>query len=129
MGLVKILNLIASIDFCAIFSFAANQIPDNLQKFDPKKAPPPTAGSLEKKKFQIQKLAYEIQTYIDKFMALYAGSTTVSSFISNNPQTQRELKNLICASYFNIRRSKRRKFFCFISRSRILSSFSSSNYK
>lgn len=95
MGLVKILNLIASIDFCAIFSFAANQIPDNLQKFDPKKAPPPTAGSLEKKKFQIQKLAYEIQTYIDKFMALYAGSTTVSSFISNNPQTQRELKNLI----------------------------------
>jgi len=95
MGLVKILNLIASIDFCAIFSFAANQIPDNLQKFDPKKAPPPTAGSLEKKKFQIQKLAYEIQTYVDKFMALYAGSTTVSSFISNNPQTQRELKNLI----------------------------------
>ena len=95
MGLVKILNLIASIDFCAIFSFAANQIPDNLQKFDPKKAPPPTAGSLEKKKFQIQKLAYEIQTYIDKFMALYAGATTVSSFISNNPQTQRELKNLI----------------------------------
>ena len=95
MGLVKILNLIASIDFCAIFSFAANQIPDNLQKFDPKKAPPPTAGSLEKKKFQIQKLAYEIQSYIDKFMALYAGATTVSSFISNNPQTQRELKNLI----------------------------------
>ena len=95
MGLIKILNLIASIDFCAIFSFAANQIPDDLQKFDPKKAPPPTAGSLEKKKFQIQKLAYEIQTYVDKFMALYAGSTTVSSFISNNPQTQRELKNLI----------------------------------
>jgi hypothetical protein len=28
-------------------------------------------------------------------MALYAGATTVSSFISNNPQTQRELKNLI----------------------------------
>lgn len=95
LGLVRILNIIAGIDFCAVFSFAANQIPDNLQKFDPKKAPPPTAGSLEKKKFQIQKYAYDIQSYIDKFMALYAGATTVSSFISNNPQTQRELKNLI----------------------------------
>lgn len=95
IGLVRILNTIAGIDFCAIFSFAANQIPDNLKKFDPKKAPPPTAGSLEKKKYQIQKLAYDIQTYIDKFMALYSGATTVSSFISNNPQTQRELKNLI----------------------------------
>jgi len=95
MGLVRILNLIAEIDFCAIFSFAANQIPDNLQKFDPKKAPPPSAGSLEKKKYQIQKLAYEIQGYIDKFMALYAGATTVSSFISNNPETQKALKDLI----------------------------------
>jgi hypothetical protein len=95
MGLVKILNLIAGIDFCAIFSFAANQIPDNLQKFDPKKAPPRSAGSLEKKKYQIQKLAYDVQGYIDKFMALYAGATTVSSFLSNNPETQKALKDLI----------------------------------
>jgi len=95
MGLVRILNLIAGIDFCAIFSFAANQIPDNLQKFDPKKAPPRSAGSLEKKKYQIQKLAYDVQGYIDKFMALYSGATTVSSFISNNPETQKALKDLI----------------------------------
>jgi hypothetical protein len=94
LGLLKLLNIIATIDFCAIFSFAANQIPDNLQKFDPNKQPD-DKSPLGKSKWQIQKYAYDIQKYIDNFMATYAGSQTAIDFIPFNEDTKRELNNLI----------------------------------
>ena len=94
LGLIRVLNSIASIDFCAIFSFAANQIPDNLQKFDPTKQPEDQTP-LGRRKWQIQKNAYDVQVIIDKFMSVYAGSNTALSLVPKNSQTQRALKSLI----------------------------------
>ena len=68
-GLVNLLNLIISVDLCAIFNYALNQVPGG-KKFDPndKSESKTTLGNI---KYQVQYAAYEIQTLIDNYYGSY----------------------------------------------------------
>jgi len=80
-GLINILNLLASIDLCAIFSFAANKLGNQFgtKKFNPKDKDSQTKTTLGKIKFEIQYAAYQIQTIIDGYYTSYGDLRTIES--------------------------------------------------
>ena len=77
-GVIKLLEGIASVDLCNIFNYALNQIPGGLP-FNPNE-PPPTDDVIARKKWQIQKKAYDTQQFIDKYYREYLDN--------NNPQSK-----------------------------------------
>jgi hypothetical protein len=67
-GLMKILDIMSSIDFCDIVNYGISKIGNQSNKksqFDPNKPPEKDASKLDIQKFKLQKLAYEIQLLID----------------------------------------------------------------
>lgn len=84
-GLLSIVDTVASVDLCNIINYLINQIPGG-KAFDPN-VPPKTNNPLERSKYQLQKIAYEIQTKIDQYSNLYLDP--------NNLQSRLELSNLI----------------------------------
>ena len=77
-GVIKLLEGIASVDLCNVFNYALNQIPGGLP-FNPNE-PPPTNDVVARKKWQIQKKAYDTQQLIDKYYREYLDN--------NNPQSK-----------------------------------------
>jgi len=75
-GIIKLLEVVASVDFCNLVNYAINQVPGG-KKFDPKSNPP--TDSLGKKKWQIQKKAFDIQTYIDDYYKKYGDAQNPES--------------------------------------------------
>jgi len=77
-GIINLLGGIASVDFCNVLNYALNQVPDGTP-FDPTK-PPPVNEPLQRKKWQIQKAAYDVQQFIDDYYRDYLDN--------NNPQSR-----------------------------------------
>jgi hypothetical protein len=69
LGLNPILDIMLSVDFCNIITYALSKIPLTKKGagFDPTKPPPDGASALKKNKYKLQKLAYDIQIAIDTF--------------------------------------------------------------
>lgn len=69
LGLNPILDIMLSVDFCNIITYASSKIPLTKKGlgFDPTKPPPDGASALKKNKYKLQKLAYDIQIAIDTF--------------------------------------------------------------
>ena len=77
-GILNLLGGLASVDFCNVLNYALNQVPDGTP-FDPTK-PPPVNEPLQRKKWQIQKAAYDVQQFIDDYYRDYLDN--------NNPQSR-----------------------------------------
>jgi len=79
-GLINVLNLLASIDLCAIFSFSANKLGNQFgtKPFNPKDKSS-TNTPLGNTKYQIQYAAYQIQTIIDGYYTSYGDLRTNES--------------------------------------------------
>lgn len=84
-GLLSIVDDVASVDLCNIINYLINQIPGG-KPFDPN-VPPKTNNPLERSKYQLQKIAYEVQIKIDEYSNLYLDP--------NNLQSRIGLSNLI----------------------------------
>jgi hypothetical protein len=69
-GILNILNEIATVDFCNLINYALSKTPGG-KSFDPEN-PPPTNNQLERSKWALQKIAYDIQTYIDRYYKSYS---------------------------------------------------------
>lgn len=69
-GVLNILNDVAGVDFCNIINYLISQAPQGV-KFDPNN-PPQNAGRIESAKWTLQKTAFDVQTYIDKYYTSYA---------------------------------------------------------
>jgi len=76
-GLINLLGDLASVNFCDIFNYSLNQIPD-AKSFDPNQNPEELTG-LERKKWKLQKTAYDVQKFIDQYYIDYADSTNPES--------------------------------------------------
>lgn len=97
-GLLKILDAISSVDFCNIINYGISQIGNQSNKknqFDPSKPPNENASQLDKQKFKLQKLAYQIQSLIDSI------PTDINSISSDGKK--KEVFNVIqnISSIFN----------------------------
>ncbi len=77
-GIINLLGGLASVDFCNVLNYALNQVPDGTP-FDPTK-PPPVNEPIQRKKWQIQKAAYDVQQFIDDYYRDYLDS--------NNPESR-----------------------------------------
>lgn len=75
-GVIKLLEVVASVDFCNIVNYAINQVPGGKQ-FNPKD-PVPT-DPLGKKKWYIQNNAFKIQTFIDDYYSQYGDAKSPDS--------------------------------------------------
>lgn len=84
-GILNLLNDIAGIDFCNLINYLISQAPEG-PKFDPEN-PPVNAGRIESAKWTLQKTAFDVQTYIDKYYTSYAEDI--------NSQSKDALYNLI----------------------------------
>jgi hypothetical protein len=74
IGISGLLDLFVSIDLCNVLSYGANQLADpngNSNSFNPKKEPDNNASNLAKKKWKLQKKAYNIQKQIDGYYTQY----------------------------------------------------------
>ena len=74
IGVSGLLDLFVSIDLCNVLSYGTNQLANpngNSNSFDPKKAPDNNASNIAKKKWKLQKKAYNIQKEIDSYYAQY----------------------------------------------------------
>jgi len=69
-GVLNVLNDVAGIDFCNIVNYLLSQAPQGI-KFDPNN-PPVNQGRIENAKWTLQKTAFDVQTYIDKYYTSYA---------------------------------------------------------
>ena len=78
-GLLSVVDTIASIDFCNIINFLINQIPGG-KPFDPN-IPPKTNDPIERSKYQLQKIAYDVQSKIDQYSNLYLDPNNLQSRI------------------------------------------------
>ena len=76
-GIIKLLETVASVDFCNILNYAINEIPGG-KPFDPDPSKAPT-DLLGKKRWQIQNQAYNIQKYIDDYYAKYGDAKNTES--------------------------------------------------
>lgn len=85
-GIINAFTDIADVDYCNIINWAINQVPGGTV-FDPTKEPPRTASRFEKAKYAIQKGAFEVQSYIDKYYAEYGNL--------NNPSSRAGLSGLL----------------------------------
>lgn len=77
-GIINLLEGIASVDFCNILNYSLNQVPDG-KSFDPNQKPPVDEPIL-RKKWQLQKAAYDVQQFIDEYYREYLDT--------NNPQSR-----------------------------------------
>jgi hypothetical protein len=77
-GIINLLEGIASVDFCNILNYSLNQVPDG-KAFDPNQQPP-TNEPILRKKWQLQKTAYDVQQFIDEYYREYLDT--------NNPQSK-----------------------------------------
>jgi hypothetical protein len=84
-GILNILNEIAGVDFCNLINYALSKTPGG-EPFDPKKDPP-SGSQLERSKWVLQKTAYDIQTYIDRYYKSYSDTL--------NPPSKQALYDLI----------------------------------
>lgn len=84
-GLVNLLTDLASVNFCDIFNYSLNQLPD-AKPFDPNQNKDELTG-LERKKYFLQKKAYDTQKIIDKYYGEYLDN--------NNPESKVKLFLLI----------------------------------
>lgn len=91
-GILNILDIFASVDFCNLLNYAFNQLPDG-KEFDPNN-PPNTDDPIEKKKFKIQKKAFDLQKLIDGYKSSYADSS--------NSESKNALFNLVQSIRFTI---------------------------
>ena len=84
-GIIPLLDSLTSVDFCNILNYAASNIPDatdaNGKKivFDPTKDAP-SDNIIARKKWQLQKTAYDVQQFIDEYYREYLDT--------NNPQSR-----------------------------------------
>lgn len=78
-GLLSVVDTIASVDFCNIINFLINQIPGG-KPFDPN-TPPKTNDPVQRSKYQLQKIAYDVQTKIDQYSNLYLDPNNLQSRI------------------------------------------------
>lgn len=91
-GIIPLLDNITSVDLCNILNYAANNIPDatdasgNKIVFNPNN-PPPTNDVIGRKKWQLQKTAFDVQQFIDEYYREYLDT--------NNPQSRIGLFTLI----------------------------------
>lgn len=69
-GLIYVLSKIASVDFCKIISSGLNAVRVG-ESFNPKFPPLSSASPFEKRKWQIQYIAFRIQSSIDDFKAVF----------------------------------------------------------
>jgi len=76
-GIINLLKVVASVDFCNLVNYAIGQVPGG-QKFDPDPNKAPT-DKLGKKKWWIQKRAYDLQSYIDDYYAEYGDAKNEKS--------------------------------------------------
>lgn len=75
-GIIKLLEVFASIDFCNLVNYAINQIPGG-KPFNPKEKP--DNNFLAKQKWQVQKWAFDIQTFIDDYYREYGDAKSPDS--------------------------------------------------
>lgn len=77
-GVINLLEGIASIDFCNILNYSLNQVPDG-KAFNPNEQPP-VDDPILRKRWQLQKTAYDTQQFIDEYYRDYLDT--------NNPQSR-----------------------------------------
>ena len=73
-GIFHVIDKLLEVDMCNILDYALNQIPGG-KKFDPN-VQPNTDDLLARKKYEIQRRAYQIQVFIDDFYSLYGDNNT-----------------------------------------------------
>ena len=71
-GLINLLNLLASIDLCNLFTYTTNKLPGT-KPFNPEEKPNTPFG---KNKYYIQYSAYQIQTIIDDYYTNYGDANS-----------------------------------------------------
>jgi len=84
-GLLSVVDTVASVDICNIVNYLINQIPGG-KAFDPN-VPPKTNDPIERSKYALQKIAYDVQIKIDEYSNLYLDP--------NNLQSRVGLSNLV----------------------------------
>jgi hypothetical protein len=84
-GLLNVVDTVASVDICNIVNYLINQIPGG-KAFNPN-VPPKTDDPIERSKYALQKIAYDVQIKIDEFSNLYIDP--------NNLQSRVDLSNLV----------------------------------
>lgn len=77
-GIINLLEGLASIDFCNILNYSLNNLPDG-KIFDPKN-PPESTDVVARKKWELQKKAFDTQQFIDQYYREYVDT--------NNPQSR-----------------------------------------
>lgn len=83
-GIIPLLDNVTSVDLCNILNYAANNIPDatdangNKIVFNPNN-PPPTNDVIGRKKWQLQKTAYDVQQFIDEYYREYLDTNNSQS--------------------------------------------------
>lgn len=91
-GVIPLLDNVTSVDLCNILNYAANNIPDatdangNKIVFDPNNQPL-TNDVIGRKKWDLQKKAYDVQQFIDEYYREYLDT--------NNPQSRIGLFTLL----------------------------------
>ena len=84
-GILNILNDIGGVDFCNLINYLISQAPEG-PKFDPNNRPV-NGDRIENAKWTLQKIAFDVQTYIDAYYTSYAEDI--------NSQSKEALYNLI----------------------------------
>lgn len=84
-GIINLLEGIASVDFCNILNYSLNNLPDG-KLFDPNN-PPQSTDVVARKKWELQKKAFDTQQFIDQYYREYVDT--------NNPQSRIGLLLLI----------------------------------
>jgi len=77
-GIINLLEGIASVDFCNILNYSLNNLPDG-KLFDPNN-PPQSTDVVARKKWELQKKAFDTQQFIDQYYREYVDT--------NNPQSR-----------------------------------------
>ena len=77
-GVIKSIEDLASIDLCDVLN-NINLIPPSKKSFNPEKQPEPNASNLAKQKWDIQKLAYDIQMLIDGYQSSSTNPTATQN--------------------------------------------------
>lgn len=91
-GIINLLDGLIAVDLCNVLNYAANNIPDATDSsgkkivFNPNQ-PPPSNDVIARKKWELQKKAYDVQQFIDEYYREYLDT--------NNPQSRIALFTLI----------------------------------
>lgn len=77
-GIINLLEALSSVDFCNILNYSLNSVPDG-KLFDPNN-PPASTDTIARKKWELQKKAFDVQQFIDQYYREYVDT--------NNPQSR-----------------------------------------